>query len=410
MAKRKRKLKPTQFNKQNQAHKRNLYFKELKNAFTLIGCAEAFPLIPKSEYDKIYHLRFSTPSIVKSVDADICDDELKDAKRVLLLYLNNFTHTVPSTGNKLSLSYILTYIASIYFYFTNLKDEHYKSAKIISEMLEQTNDLDTFINEAICRTCQIFLFLGISVSELENNQIWFSSDFQMKKGLAYSFCFNINIHKIKNERLSVIINGNRRTLYRVGFSRTDGEKEWAYVNACDICQNSMLGNLPYPVYIQGHAIRRLHERIDCMDPGFRNYYLNTNFLRPKMHLFNNKLLFEFTTAEGYKLGYFSADAMEGMIVIKTFLFLTNGGTPEGRKLEEICGLKKQDKKYWAIDKLSTFKNSDIANTPELKSIFLEAGCNDLFKYLDTLQLNAENQTNQAKQILNYIKQDEAIYA
>ncbi|NJO89402.1 MAG: hypothetical protein HC831_10930 [Chloroflexia bacterium] len=147
-----------------------------------------------------------------------------------------------------------------------------------------------------------------------------------------------------------------------------------------------------------------------MDPGWRNYNLNTNFLKPKVHLFNNKLLIEFTTAEGYKLGYFSAEAIEGMIVIKTFLFLTNGGTPEGQKLEKICGLKKQDKKYWAIDKLSTFKNSDIAKTPELKSLFLEAGCSDLFNYLDTLQLNQENQKSQARQILEYIRLNDAVYA
>ncbi|NJO89403.1 MAG: hypothetical protein HC831_10935, partial [Chloroflexia bacterium] len=184
-----------------------------------------------------------------------------------LIYLNSITHTVPSTGNKLSLNYVLTYIASIYFYSTSLKDKKFKSVEILTEILEQTNDLETFVNEAICETCKVFLYLGITVSELENCQVWFSSDFQKKKGLAYSFCFNINIHKIKNERLSVLINGNRRTLYRVGFIRTNGKKEWAYMNACDICQNSMFGALPYPVYIQGHAIRRCMNELTAWIQG-----------------------------------------------------------------------------------------------------------------------------------------------
>ena len=51
------------------------------------------------------------------------------------------------------------------------------------------------------------------------------------------------------------------------------------------------------------------------------------------------------------------DIIEGKIVIRTFLFVTNNGTPEGKKLAQITGLQKLDKKYLALDKLSTFMTS-----------------------------------------------------
>jgi uncharacterized protein len=43
------------------------------------------------------------------------------------------------------------------------------------------------------------------------------------------------------------------------------------------------------------------------------------------------------------------------LVARTFLLLTNNGTPEGDRLREISGLTKIDHKYWATDKLSAFQ-------------------------------------------------------
>jgi hypothetical protein len=41
---------------------------------------------------------------------------------------------------------------------------------------------------------------------------------------------------------------------------------------------------------------------------------------------------------------------EGKLVIRSFLFLTNDGTPEGWKLRALTGLAKRDKKYLEIEK------------------------------------------------------------
>ena len=73
------------------------------------------------------------------------------------------------------------------------------------------------------------------------------------------------------------------------------------------------------------------------------------------------------------------DIIGDKLVIRTFLFLTNNGTPEGKKLHNLIGLQKADKEFLKIDKLSTFVNSDIKENEKLKALFCEAGCGDLFQ-------------------------------
>jgi hypothetical protein len=78
------------------------------------------------------------------------------------------------------------------------------------------------------------------------------------------------------------------------------------------------------------------------------------------------------------IGYFKADITQGKILIRTFLFLTNEGTPEARRLKENTGLNKVDVKYLNIDKIKAFIESDIVKNERIKNIFIEAGCGGLF--------------------------------
>ena len=85
---------------------------------------------------------------------------------------------------------------------------------------------------------------------------------------------------------------------------------------------------------------------------------------------------------GTRTGYFKIDIVGNIVVVRTFLFLTNNGTPEGELLGKNTGLKMLDKKYLLIDKLSTFISSDIGTSPQLKKIFCDSGCQSLFDLHD----------------------------
>jgi hypothetical protein len=76
--------------------------------------------------------------------------------------------------------------------------------------------------------------------------------------------------------------------------------------------------------------------------------------------------------------------IEGNLVVRTFLFLTFNGTPEGKRLEDFIGLKALDTKYLKMDKLSSFMTDKLKENEELRSIFERADCLHLVELYDKL--------------------------
>jgi hypothetical protein len=92
-----------------------------------------------------------------------------------------------------------------------------------------------------------------------------------------------------------------------------------------------------------------------------------------------------------KIGYFVAEVAEGVVLIKTFLFITNTGTPEGDKLDRELNAGKLEKEFLKLDRLSTYVNSDLPEDHRIREIFGKAGlgymCNlDRNKYSYTKTL------------------------
>jgi hypothetical protein len=138
-----------------------------------------------------------------------------------------------------------------------------------------------------------------------------------------------------------------------------------------------------PVYIQSHAIQRIFERIDC---------IHINVIIPSIYLSlrecvsiidRGKFIIEFKILD-VKVGYLSAVMTEGKLVIRTFLFLTFNGMPEGKRLEDYIGLKMLDTQYLKMDKLSSFMTGKLRENEELRSIFEKADCLHLVELYDKL--------------------------
>jgi hypothetical protein len=87
-----------------------------------------------------------------------------------------------------------------------------------------------------------------------------------------------------------------------------------------------------------------------------------------------------------KVGYLVADLKDDKLIIRTFLFLTQNGTPEGNKLVELYGLGKLDKSFLAMDKLSTFLTTDMCSDSNLSEIFQQAGCQYLLDIYDNKKI------------------------
>lgn len=116
------------------------------------------------------------------------------------------------------------------------------------------------------------------------------------------------------------------------------------------------------------------------------------------------------TYRNKRLGYLKANIFGDRLIFRTFLFLTNNGTPEGKKLAKLLGVQKADKKYLGIDNLNTFINSDIESNENLKRIFCQTGCGDLFELKTIMKKNPSPTIHCADFLEKYLglKQEEEI--
>jgi len=134
------------------------------------------------------------------------------------------------------------------------------------------------------------------------------------------------------------------------------------------------------------------------------------FLQPEIiKTTKNRMLVAFRLFNT-KVGYLLAEYIDDAVLIHTFLFITNNGTPEGQKLTELTGLGKLDKKYLAIDKLSSFVKSDIGKNEKLKSIFEKAGCSSLLDIEETVEKISTKHADSSitELLLRYLKTEDEL--
>ena len=403
MAKKKKKN-INQLNKQEFAHHRNEYLKGLKNALKLMGCPDAFALIPRSDYNRIYQFRATNVPVDKAGGKGITNGELAFFKVIIKRRLyDTETLNIIYKEKALTIHYVLAYIMALKLYSRYLGFEESANAKKIKEILDEKIEYNKILIEALEKITFDLLIDGVFHSRFDQEYFWFEIKHEIAIKEHSTQLLKIVLNKEKAVKRSLEVDGNIRTIFKVATPTNKGLR-WASLKGGQF-NNGTKDDKQYDIYIQSHAIRRFYERLDCLEDLILNYSLIEAFLQPEIIHFKNTYLIEFNLY-GHKVGYFMVEQLKEIALVRTFLFITNNGTPEGQKLEQICGLKKHDKAYWNIDKLSTFKNSDIAENPELRKIFVEAGCKDVFEVnLKEAMIN-EKQIEQAAQLIRYLKTEE----
>jgi hypothetical protein len=139
-----------------------------------------------------------------------------------------------------------------------------------------------------------------------------------------------------------------------------------------------------PIYIQHHALDRMQERIGTTIPCFyKDILLGALLKNEVVRLPKNRLLIA-CFANDLKIGYFVAEIVDGIVLLRTFLLLTNSGTPEGEKLAKLTGLQTEDRKYLAIDTLQGLANSDIGQNEAFCNLLRDAGCGSILELCEKI--------------------------
>jgi hypothetical protein len=387
--KRKKKNNSTQ-QKQEFRHQQNVYYKKMKQVMALVGDASAFDMLDKIELALLHHCRIRPYKIINPREGQPRFSE-KSLDR-FNQNLSDLTHhsliEIGEQKTKISLYDFSIYVETLFLYWRNVAEDRpelrIKFRACFPLFNNNFEELRSDVFERITNRLELMAWL---YSDITHQTIRFVYEKIDKASSAYStraYCNNYIVEQKKAETEVLEIDGRKRTIYRICMNMKQ-ELIPLTIPAEKLGIEGIMQKFRLKVFIQQHALHRIEARLGKRYL-FLSYFdvLNAMLGEAIPATGNNTYLFPLIHG-ARKLGYFKGDVIGDKLVIRTFLFLTNNGTPEGTKLQKLFGLQKADKKYLGIDKLSTFILSDIKENEQLKTLFCEAGCSDLFK-LDKMVL------------------------
>lgn len=408
----KQKKKPgLQSQKLSKAQHRNEFIRELKATLDKSLGPEIFHLIPPAEIENLYSLRCQPVRLKAGPDQKISVAVLKELKSLSTLLLrNNYIDTGIGDLSKISLYDFFSLGLTIIIYAIRLKEDAYPSAAKVKSALQPFANIETspVYQDVWNRYSRILTTITIFNSNINTGLYALKHSRSSIDKVSTAICFYIEIYCLQAPKIQVTIDGHHRPAYRLGWPVAEPTPHLKFTAISSEKLGLPLGEL-LEVYIQSHALNRLFERLDVLDPGLLCFNIFISFSDLKAYK-NRKegWLFEYSVL-GIKVGYFIGEIIDKRIILKTFLFLTNNGTPEAEKLYATTGITKEDKAYLTIDKLSTFLDSDIATNERVKQLFIDAGCESLFRIDKSLRLPKEDDGERsiADFIIKYLQLDAA---
>lgn len=377
-------------------------FEKIVNAY---GGKGTFELIPKHELTKFFIIRNQSIRIIKSKDFSFPDKLLKSINRYFSKQTRTYNLPDLSGSIPMSIRDFSNVWMTLYFMLEIIKRDQCQWG------IEFTKRLRPYVNDEIYDSQfeKVNFFLDLfayEFSRLPFDALSCSSSIKMHD-TSVNIAWEVSFRSKKNEPRQIQYQNEMRTAYPVCISRRNMISH-IECKLKDIGKVGIFGELKVELYVLEHAINRLYERLNCLNEVHVRRYYGISLRFPVFHYeSDDRVLIEYRFCS-IKLGYFVAQYIEGVLLIRTFLFLTNNGTPEGRRLNELTGLSKVDKKYLQIDQLKAFFDSDIEENEHLKQLFTEAGCSCLFDVKKAFDISGRPVAKVASFIDHYLSTGEFV--
>jgi len=361
------------------AHHKNVFLQKLKHFVNTCCDEDIFSLIPPRFQEAIYILRCHSLTLVKASDNPMPDRLLNNQRHILSVWLKKDPLELSKYNQTLSLDDFLTVgLTALHLNLIISENSFPKAARVTAALFNYCNDNEPYV--LLCRQLySAFEAMSWYISNLGAHLYWLNYEMKLAGNGKLGVNNIVEIHRITPESIRIKINGITRPAIRLCWAHPFDGLKWTTLKPSLLGIKKPLTDEPLPVYVQSHVLRRLVERIDSLMPSIAQFNMIISFNDPKVFYdCNQNLMIEYRIF-GTKAGYFRIDIIKGLVVVRTFLFLTHTSTPEGQLLWKNTGLQKLDKKYLAIDKLSSFMSSDIGENEIIRKIFTNSGCNSLLE-------------------------------
>jgi hypothetical protein len=364
----------------------------------LLGDASAMELLDKAGLEVMHYARIRPYKVIASKSARPKPSRklLDTINHTLNSHLQNSFVEVGPQKTKISLYDFAVYVETLHLCWRNIDHNHPSVCDRFKACFPVFDEPFVETSAAVVERIQnILRFLAWINSDLTRYIFRFYPEEKKESKSVFDTSVYFNNYVFDNRKPAtetLKVDGHNRIIYGLCVGREEGFIP-VTITPEKLGLVGVLQKFPLNVFIQQHVLERIEIRLGKFFRSYHFMFIITAILteEPVPADTKNSFLFPVTWSR-VKLGYLKADVIGDKLLIRTFLFLTNNGTPEGKKLGELVGLQKADKKYLEIDKLSTFVASDIKNSKKLKALFCEAGCGELFS-LDKSLLDEHDRRN-----------------
>jgi len=379
MPKKKKNSSPNQVQKLAAAQYKNEFFRKFRDLLNVFCIDNLYKLIPASLLEEIYSVRSHPMHLIAKEGCQIPVSTLSLIKKTITNSLKEREVPIEEQDIKISIYDFITVGLSLFRFYIMLKEDMFKGADKIKSGLkkfELGNKLSSiFLHEFL----PLFYTTATLKSRIGVNLLWISYEVPSFKDPHEPIYHRAYLHNYIPKSVSIQIDGINRPAFLLEWGIPQVGPKNLCIKPSELNINCPTADMPMKIYIQNHALVRLAERIDCVDICFVHLFVIASLHEPKVFYDNNhNLLIEYRLS-GSRAGYFRADIVDGNIVLRTFLFITNNGTPEGQLLAKNIGVNKLDKKFLAIDKLSTFMTSEMMESEFLINTLNDSGCHSLIE-------------------------------
>jgi hypothetical protein len=314
-------------------------------------------------------------------ESGVTNNVLKAFKKDIKDFMDNSFLTNKYLKNDISCNDLLTAGLSLQLnidVYIDKKNEDYEEWMLFQYELKKLLDIDDnnpldIIGDIMQNFCDI-------CTSIDTAFYLFKSHMHTATRHDPVTCKVYTLYKTPAEKIFVSIDGKKRPAFRLG-SSIAGNIEWASIPS-SLVPNGSKDAQEYSVYVQSHTLHRMSERLTPIDRTTIQNILYNCFNPPEFSFGPDGLPFISVLSRSAKLGYLLYEIIDNIVVIKTFLFITQNGTKEGNLLNKRYTLSKYSKKYFELDKLNTFVFTDVYKDEELKKVFTECGCEALFNVWD----------------------------
>jgi hypothetical protein len=381
--------------KERQAELRKKFFKTLGELCTQLLGENVLRYLPKDQLERLYLIRIRDFKFTFQHNHIVDETVVEHARKTVYETYYEFKLPYGSLQNRLSHCQTDIYLTLLYLYINSLNNESFANAalfldktKPISQIILSEADQIQRITHTNLITCNYFHIVP---------QYYVKGSCTVENlppvGDIIPSRFSYHYEWIKSTTLKFNIEGNVRPAIQLLNTLNQPELPPITLTAAQLGLNTPFANIPLDIYIQHHAINRIMERLDALQPAFIHLAIVTSLLTAQIDVDSHGNRLIVVKYESIKLGYLRVDVVEGCLLIRTFLLFTQDSTPEGEKIKQCAGFQKEDITYLKLDKISAFLNLDASENSRWVKLLKQCGLSELLESHVKLKSFIKNNAN-----------------